>query len=113
MLAAIAFDASSELNVYALETPARGESLVTRLRDEAPRVADLLREGELLVDLVVGSDLDYDSVLTVHSRVDIGTEVAALAQEAETSIRAYEDGPRVTTPEELDSSIRSLMGVDD
>ncbi|MEU1618539.1 hypothetical protein ABZ479_14730 [Streptomyces sp. NPDC005722] len=92
LLHAVIFDASSEISVFAVAPGAERLGRLTQAlrRDRPPTLAGLLQEGEVFVDLTIGSDVgQYDSIM-VASPTDIGERVDALVADCALRITAYE-----------------------
>ncbi|MCF2531782.1 hypothetical protein [Yinghuangia soli] len=91
-LRAVHGDASGAVTIFAVAPGAeRFTRLVEALRGpECPRLADVLGEDGLLVDVTFGEDLGNYHSLTVASATDLGGTLDTLAAEYTRRVEAYE-----------------------
>jgi hypothetical protein len=69
-------DVSAELNVFALAgSPIRLASALTQA--QPPALGEALGPGGIFVDLVIGVDMGYSSVLLIQSDTDLSEKLAA------------------------------------
>jgi hypothetical protein len=108
-------DASAELNVYAL-TPQHQKvvKLVDALQGtQTPRLAALLRDGEMLIDLSVGVDAEYKDLIVIRSLGDVSDRLDPLVREYESAIAAYEAHvDEISSVDEFNARIGNLLNLD-
>ena len=107
-------DATAEMNLYALKKWNAPDVVQALSGKEPPRVQDLLRAGELFIDLVIGVDAGYSDVIVVHSHDDLAGKLFPLSREYEAAIESYErEVEGIATVEEFLSRIETLLDLGD
>jgi len=87
---ALSSDASSELSLFGI-MPGEIGRLTEALRGERkPELAELLRPGEVFVDVVMGYDLGYPDSLLIASRDDISERIEILRGETVAGLARFE-----------------------
>ncbi len=90
---AVAMDATSEIALFGRHPAAPGETSLERAlnQPDRPRLAMLLRPGDVFVDLAVMRDrfLGFTSYFTVKATQPIGTRLATLVEHFEAAYRRY------------------------
>lgn len=92
LLQATLLDASAEVAIFGVEPgPDRLTALARSLSEASrPSLADVLRPGDVFIDLTVGVDLGYYDSITVASRADLTAPLRHLADDYDRRIADYE-----------------------
>jgi len=109
---AVTGDATSELTLFALRGPDRADSLAAALnQNRRPHLADILRAGDIFVDLAVVRDLGAGpaSYLTVKAS-EATDAVDRLADHFSRAFRRYlERASKIRTMDEFHTAIDNLL----
>lgn len=84
------YDARSQVNIFCLSEQRKDDLLMALRADTRPTMQDILKTGELFIDLLVGMDMGFFDAITVKSVVDITPRLNAVLADFRQAILAFE-----------------------
>lgn len=106
-------EASSNINLYCLNSPKRKEVLIEKLHaNKAPNLINVLEENEIFINLAIGSDPGYCDVLLIKSKNDIEGQINKIVKEYTCSIMDYENSvDKIQTLDQFLTAMARIIGL--